>query len=499
MLAGDQAQIDYEHRAVRDGEQLDLGDLGIEVLHTPGHTPEHLSLLLYDGEISRDEPAILLSGGALLVGDVARPDLLGGDEQTRQAAAAMCATLQTRLLDLPDATIVYPTHVSGSLCGGSIASRLSTTIGYEKRTNPMLARVAAADELVQQCLDLEGLPAVPPYWPRMRTENQRGPALLGAVAPPPALQPDQFADAAADPELIVLDTRSAEAFAGGHIPGAVNVGLGASFATWAGTVLPAGTAVLLVVAGAAEVMEATWQLLRIGYPAPAGWLAGGMFAYRTTGRPLARLDTLTAADLRDRGADLHLLDVRQPGEWAAYHAPNAQFLTGAQIRDRLEEVPNDRDVLVACGSGYRSSAVASLLQRTGHQRVHNLLGGMTAWKNAAYPPPDPHARPRIPPASSPGSQQAPLGALATRTLRVARMCSHRGHGWGTGARRAGRLTAEAFGGRGQRSGPVVRGGRRRWSCWPQPPAASALCRCRQVSCLVWMIKSGRVEAGAPLM
>jgi hydroxyacylglutathione hydrolase len=282
VLAGDQAQVTYDHRPARDGEQLDLGDLGVHVLHTPGHTPEHLSLLLYDGEVSRDEPAILLSGGALLVGDVARPDLLGDEEQTRQAASTMCATLQTRLLDLPESTIVYPTHVSGSLCGGSIASRLSTTIGYEKRTNPMLARVAASDEFVEQCLNLENLPAVPPYWARMRTENQRGPDLLGAVPPPPALQPAEFADAVGDPDLIVLDTRPAEAFAGGHIPGAVNVGLGASFATWAGTALPAGARVLLVVADPGDVLEATWQLLRIGYPVPAGWLAGGMFA---TGPP----------------------------------------------------------------------------------------------------------------------------------------------------------------------------------------------------------------------
>jgi hydroxyacylglutathione hydrolase len=385
VLAGDQAQVAYDHRAVRDGEQLDLGDLGIQMMHTPGHTPEHLSLLLYDGEVSRDEPAVLLSGGALLVGDVARPDLFGDEEQTRQAASTMCTTLQTTLLELPDHTIVYPTHVSGSLCGGSIASRLSTTIGYEKRTNPMLARVAASNDFVDQCLNLDNLPAVPPYWARMRTENQRGPGLLGAVPPPPALQPADFADAAADPDLIVLDARPAEAFAGGHIPGAVNVGLSTSFATWAGTVLPAGARVLLVVSDPAEVMEATWQLLRIGYPTPAGWLAGGMFAYRTTGRPLAQLDTLTVHDIRHRGDGLHLLDVRQPGEWAAYHAPDAQFITGAEICDRLVEIPRDRDVLVACGSGYRSSVVASLLQRNGHDRVHNLLGGMTAWKNADLP------------------------------------------------------------------------------------------------------------------
>ena len=385
VLGSAGASLGYDYQPLKDGQEFQLGEAGVKVLHTPGHTPEHISLLLYDGEQSSDEPAMLLSGGALLVGDVARPDLLGGEEKTRDAAERFCHTIQTKLLDLPDHVLVYPTHVAGSLCGGAIASRLSTTVGYERRVNAILASVASKDEFVEQCLDLTDLPAVPPYWRRMRGQNQQGPALLGVVTPPPALQADQFAVEAENDDILVLDTRTPEAFAGGHIPGAQNVGLGASFATWAGTVLDPEVRILLVLERPGDLLEATWQLLRIGYDQPVGWLAGGMQAYRTTGRPLEHLRAMTVQEAGDRLGEFHLLDVRQPGEWSSFHAPDAQFITGAELPDRLREVPHDRRVLVTCGSGYRSSVAASLLVRAGHDNVANLLGGMAAWKNAGLP------------------------------------------------------------------------------------------------------------------
>ena len=385
VLGSAGANLGFDYQPLKDGQELQLGEAGIRVLHTPGHTPEHISLLLYDGEQSSDEPAMLLSGGALLVGDVARPDLLGGEEKTRDAAERFCHTIQTKLLDLPDHVLVYPTHVAGSLCGGAIASRLSTTVGYEKRVNAILASVASKDEFVEQCLDLTDLPAVPPYWRRMRGQNQQGPALLGVVTSPPALQADQFAAEAENDDTLVLDTRTPEAFAGGHIPGAQNVGLGASFGTWAGTVLDPEVRILLVLERPGDLLEATWQLLRIGYEKPVGWLSGGMQAYRTTGRPLGHLRAMTVQEAGDRLGEFQLLDVRQPVEWSSFHAPDAQFITGAELPDRLHEVPHDRPVLVTCGSGYRSSVAASLLARAGHDNVANLLGGMAAWKNAGLP------------------------------------------------------------------------------------------------------------------
>ncbi|PXY22632.1 MBL fold metallo-hydrolase [Prauserella muralis] len=381
-----QGELGYAHRALADGEQIEFGDVGIEVLHTPGHTPEHISLLVYDRATSADTPVLLLSGGALLVGDLARPDLLGGEEQARRHAEQFCDTIQRTLLPLPDHVEVFPTHVAGSLCGGNIGSRLSTTVGYEKQTNPTLAEVVERDEFVRECLRLDNLPAVPPYWRRMRERNLRGVEPLGAPAEPPALRPDDVAVAVEDGAL-VLDTRSPEAFGASHLPGAVNVGLGSSFATWAGTALPADADVVLVLDRDADLWEATWQLLRIGYREPRGWLAGGMTAWRTSARAIESIPQITVHELREEleRDSVTLLDVRQPSEWASGHAEGAMFITGAELPDRLGEVPAEKPVAVACGSGYRSSVAASLLARERGQRVLNVAGGMTAWQRAGYP------------------------------------------------------------------------------------------------------------------
>lgn len=384
VLASAEGEFGYDHRPVRDGEVIEMGDVAFEVLHTPGHTPEHVSLLLRDRAVG-DDPAVLLSGGALLVGDVARPDLLGGAAQTREGAAAMCEMLQTKILELPDHVEVFPTHVAGSLCGANIGARLSTTIGYERRTNPMLRRITSEDIFVRECLDLQDLPAVPPYWKRMRPENMAGPALLGMLAEPPALDVEQVAELQAKGAL-VLDTRQPESFAGGHVPGALNVGLGSSFSTWAGTVVPEGADVVLVLDRADDLWEATWQLLRIGYRSPIGWLSGGIADWRTSGHRIATLGQLSVHGARDRVAtgELVLLDVRQPGEWRVGHAEGATFLTAAELPSRLDEVSRDRPVAVICGSGFRSSVATSLLVAEGRDAV-TVVGGMTAWKAAGLP------------------------------------------------------------------------------------------------------------------
>lgn len=380
------ADLGYEHRPLRDGEMLEIGEVGIEVLHTPGHTPEHVSLLLYDRRQSADEPAILLSGGALLVGDVARPDLLGGEEEAREHARTFCHTIQTKLLELPDHVQVFPTHVTGSLCGGNIGSRLSTTIGYERRTNEILTRVSSTEEFVEQCLDLSHLPAVPPYWKRMRSQNLRGVDPLGVIGEPPALGVDDVLRLR-DEGVSVLDCRAPEAYGAAHVPDALNVGLGPSFATWAGTVLPGDARVVLVLEGPDDLADATWQLLRIGYEPPLGWLGGGMFAWRSADAPLARLPQWTVHELRaarDR-REVDVLDVRQPAEWASGHVEGATFVTGGELPARLDEVPDHgRPLAVVCGSGYRASVAASLLAHHGRDVV-NVLGGMAAWRAAGYP------------------------------------------------------------------------------------------------------------------
>jgi hydroxyacylglutathione hydrolase len=265
LLAGARAELGYTCRRLNDGERLQMGEIVFQILHTPGHTPEHVSFILIDRSRG-DEPCVLLSGGSLLVGDVARPDLLGGGAETRRHASELCRTLQEKILKLPDHVEVYPTHVAGSLCGGSIGSRLSTTVGYERRMNKMLAALSYEQHFVAECMNLEGLPAVPPYWKRMRKLNRQGPPLLGVLAEPRALQPDEF-ERRRNEDAVVLDCRSAEAFAA-HIPGAINVGVGSSFPTWAGTALPDGRPIILVLENERDLWDVCWNLLRIGYDLP---------------------------------------------------------------------------------------------------------------------------------------------------------------------------------------------------------------------------------------
>jgi hydroxyacylglutathione hydrolase len=379
------AQLGYDHRPVKDEEVIEMGDVAFEVLHTPGHTPEHVSLLVYD-RTTGAEPAMLLSGGALLVGDIARPDLLGGPEEAKDAAVIFCHTIQEKILwRLDDHIEVFPTHVSGSLCGGNIGSRLSTTVGYERKTNAILARVSSSEEFVDECIRLDNLPAVPPYWRRMRRQNLAGPPPLGVLCEPPALIPHDFEAAAVD--ALVVDVRSPEAFAGGHVPGSLNVPNGSSFPTWAGTVLPADARVLLVLDHPQELWEITWELLRIGYDLPVGWLAKGISAWKKSGRRLELLGQMDVHELHSRllSGDVAILDVRQPAEWDAGHIDGATFITGAELPARLEDAPARPPVAVICSSGLRSSVCASLLAKSGRAGIFNVPGGMSAWTSTGHP------------------------------------------------------------------------------------------------------------------
>jgi hydroxyacylglutathione hydrolase len=220
----------------------------------------------------------------------------------------------------------------------------------------------------------------------MRKMNREGPAPLGTLAEPPALLADQFERLARD-GASVLDCRSPEAFAA-HIPGAINVGLGSSFPTWAGTALPGGASIVLVIDSDRDLWEACWQLLRIGYDLPKGWLSGGMMAWRTAAKPMEILPQWTVRELEERlrrDPRLLVIDVRQPGEWSAGHIEGALHISGGELPARLNEVPKDRPVATVCGSGYRSSVSASLLLKEGHSDVSNVLGGMSAWKAAGLP------------------------------------------------------------------------------------------------------------------
>ena len=362
------------HKPLRDGDELRVGALRIRAVATPGHTPDHLGFLVAD--LSRtDEDWIFLSGGALLVGTAARPDLLGGPEEARHAASVLFETLRDRIAPLPDWIELYPTHGAGSLCGTGIGGKRWSTIGFERRHNPALQQ-PDADAFTRYILADQ--PSVPAYWRRMRPTNQAGATPLEALAAPRPMSGDELAHAVGHGAVLV-DTRSPDRFAEGHVPGALSIGLGNTFTTWAGSMIPIDREVVLVLERPDDLEPAVTQLRRAGFDRVIGYLEGGMEAWA------GDLETLPRLDVRQLPASgTTVLDVRELSEWRDGHIAGAVHIPGAQLPGRLDHVPTG-PLAVVCGSGYRSAIAASLLLREGRDDVAHLVGGMDAYRSRGLP------------------------------------------------------------------------------------------------------------------
>jgi hydroxyacylglutathione hydrolase len=377
------AGLTRPHEPLRDGDEVRVGSLRLRAVATPGHTPDHLSFLVAD--LSRtDEDWILLSGGALLVGTAARPDLLGGAEEARRAASVLFDTLRDRIAPLPDWIELYPTHGAGSLCGSGIGGKRWSTVGFERRHNPALnqpdagafARFILADQ-----------PSVPAYWRHMRPTNQAGAAPLDALYEPRAMTADEVAHAMGHGATLI-DTRDPDRFAEGHVPGALSIGLGDTFGTWAGSMVPIDREVVLLTERPDDLEPALAQLRRAGFDRVVGYLHGGFDAWSGESETLQRIDPDEVA--RDGRT---VLDVRELSEWRDGHVPDAVHIPGAQLPSRLEEVPSG-PLVVVCGGGYRSAIAASLLLREGREHVAHLPGGMDGYRSAGHP--ITHDRPATP-------------------------------------------------------------------------------------------------------
>ena len=382
VRAGAAAGLTRPHEPIGDGYEFVIGSLRFRVLGTPGHTPDHVSFAVADLSRSEDD-WILFAGGALLVGTAARPDLLGGPEEAARAAAVEFATLRDRIAPLPDWVELYPTHGAGSLCGSGIGGKRWSTIGYERRHNPALQQ---PDADAFRRFILTDQPTVPAYWRRMRALNQAGADPLAGLAEPRPMTVEDVEHAAGD-DAVVVDTRPAEAFGAGHIPSSFGIGLGDTFGTWVGSVVPADRELILLLADDNDLGAALAQLRRAGYDHVAGYLQGGFEAWRASGNDIARLDTRSAADLgTDIGSGaVRVLDVREASEWRDGHIASAIHIPGGALPRRLDEVPGDRPLAVVCAGGYRSTVAASLLERAGRDQLINLDGGVTAYAAAGYP------------------------------------------------------------------------------------------------------------------
>jgi hydroxyacylglutathione hydrolase len=373
VLAPRASRLGFGHRGLEDGEEVDLGGRTLRALATPGHAPEHVSYLLLDA----GRPQALFSGGALLVGTVARTDL-AGPELTEPLARAAYRSLHQRLLSLPDDLAVYPTHGAGSFCSAPVGDGRTTTIGAERRHNRLLA-AADEDGFVAELLAAFG--SYPPYFLRLRERNRVGPELLGSDwRRLPLLSTDQVRRQLAG-DGVLIDARPITAFATGHLPQAISIALRPQFASWLGWLLDDTRPLVFVLDQDQDRGELARQCRTIGYDHLIGELAGGMAAWRAAGLPEAQLALVEAE--RVGGQPGVVLDVRQAGEVADGHLPGALAIElGAFADDRPTGELPEGPITVMCGHGERAMTAASLLARAGHHDLRVAHGGPHDWRRA---------------------------------------------------------------------------------------------------------------------
>ncbi|TAN33953.1 MBL fold metallo-hydrolase [bacterium] len=358
---------------LRPGEDLSLGGLTLRALHTPGHTPDHLSYLLLEA----DRPRALFSGGAVMVGAIARTDLLGPHMAVHLALEAL-RTLQVRLRGLPDDIAVFPTHGSGSFCGTGGRRGHETTLGQERATNPFFQTT----ELMPFLARVLNQHRYPAYYRDMARINREGAQLLGRhPAPPPSLSPEAVARLMTEGAALV-DVRPGRDYDRGHIPGSYGVGLDGPLSAWVGWLVARGRQIVLAGGSPAQHREAQRQLLRIGFDTIAGALEGGMDAWRESGRDLSSFETHDVEDMASwilSAEPMTVVDTRDEHEWAAGHVPGAVHIYLPDIPYRVGEIPPDAPVAVHCASGYRAGIAASLLEQAGRQRIIHVNGPYSDW------------------------------------------------------------------------------------------------------------------------
>ncbi|QJD57496.1 MBL fold metallo-hydrolase [Pseudomonas sp. gcc21] len=382
LIGGRSDAYEFELRQVSGGETFELGQVRLQVMHSPGHTPEHISLLLFDSQ-QGDQPFALFTGDTLFNLDVGRPDLLG-DGSERKMAAKLFDTLMNGYLPLGERVEMYPCHGAGSACGKSIGDRQHSTLGNELLFNPALREQRSEEEFVDWLL--KDMPEPPRHYARLKKTNTKRANMDGPALPPP-LSPQAFQEIAGQDGVQIVDIRSILAFGGGHVPGAINIALRNEFINWAGWMLSAERPILLIGESDEDVQQAIMQLYRIGVDDVRGYLRNGMTDWQNAALPLAQIGEWTVHELNARRAeaDVQVLDVRSPGEVANGRVPGARHIFVAHLAEHLDKLDRDKITVTYCGSGYRASIAASILKREGFQKVANTPGSWMAWNAAGLP------------------------------------------------------------------------------------------------------------------
>jgi hydroxyacylglutathione hydrolase len=380
IYLGKRAEAEYEFIGLGDGDSIDLGRVRIDALETPGHSPESISLLVFDLDDDPKRPHAVLSGDTLFIGDVGRPDLRASLGWSAEDLGAMLYdSLHSKLLTLPDDTLLFPAHGAGSLCGKNMSTDTVSTIGVQRRYNYALQPMDRDEFVRVVTTDLPETPAYFTYDAVLNTKER--PTLDQALVD--ELRPLSLSEALAlvDEGAQLLDTRDPADFAGAHLVDSLNVGLAGAYATWAGTILDTERPVVIV-ADPGREGEAAMRLGRIGFDNVAGYVDGGMQA--ADGRPelIERTERITAATLAEQLRDSDpplVLDVRTEQEWRDGRIGRSLNIPLGQLTQRVDEVPRDRRIVVHCGSGYRSSIAASILRRAGVSDLSDMVGGFEAW------------------------------------------------------------------------------------------------------------------------
>jgi len=384
LLLSDEGDKDWKYQfdniKLIDGDEIKIGNLKLEVMHTPGHTPEHISFLLTDGAAS-DKPIMIFTGDFLFVGDVGRPDLLekaAGILGTQEIGAKQMFQSLKKFKSLPDYVQVWPGHGAGSACGKSLGAVPSSTVGYEKIVNWAL-KIDDENEFVKELLS--GQPEPPKYFAMMKKLNKFGPTVLGGIPHPAKLTLNQFREAL-QKEVMIVDARDKLSFAGGHVRGSINIQDNSEFSTWAGWMLKYDEPFVLI-ANEERVKELTKALVRIGMQNFYGYVSD-LDKWADQCHELETVDQLTVSQLKDlleKNTDqIEIIDVRSYLDYNEKHIPNSKNIFTGYITDKLGNLSKDKTKIVYCQSGNRSSIAASALMSKGIKNVMNLTGGFSAWE-----------------------------------------------------------------------------------------------------------------------
>ena len=384
IVFSEKAGATFPYHAVKDGDELTIGKATLRILATPGHTPESISIVVIDRNVS-DEPQKVLTGDTLFIGDVGRPDLVGAKGFTKEAMAGMLYdSLHDKLLSLNDSVEVYPAHGAGSMCGRNISKETSSTIGEQRRFNYALKPMAKEEFVHIMTVDL---PEQPQYFSRDAEINRTGAAPLQELPPPTALTPEEV-NKLMQQGAVILDVRNSAAFGAAHIPNSINIALQGQFASWAGSLINLDADIVLVADSLEGVEEAVMRLARVGLENIKGYLRDGIQAWVEAGFAVNRVEQIAVDELRSRiteQPELQVLDVRRTAEYQSGHVPGAQSLPLAGLENADLRLDPQKPTAVICAGGYRSSAATGILERRGFKNLSNVVGGTSAWVIADYP------------------------------------------------------------------------------------------------------------------